>query len=525
VSVRANTDDLGRKAEALKTELDSMKNTDLVAQAASFKAPCSHPVAIDAKERLTQISLGPMLLHAWGVAEGERLGLSLEATKNAYLAVDQASKEAIDQNTPITVMTQPVPPSPVDRSKIQPPAPLGLLRPAPFAVAPEPPDRQKMLEDDDQGQSLKNSAEDWRKISGRIKATAPAFETRNLDWEGLAAEAAYGKFNEYRGWLDKLASGWESLAAEAEKLVSVHVGIRDSHKEIADEYAQIKEFVKNNPFDQMYLQRLGRLQELQQLSDDKIKEYARNMSSNWIPIDEPPDSGLTPTAANRDPNAAPAPGDEPSPATNPGNPPGGGPGQGGPPAGGQPPMGEPAVSPASADPTAGKQPQGGSPAVGGSPGGGSPSGGGSPAGGGAPSGTPGGLPGGKPDLPKIAEPSLKPAGAGGGGSAGGGGGGMPSAPLGPAVAAETVAASPSGARSGGAPVGAAPAGAAAGGMGGGIGGMGHGGGQGQGQGKEKRRNPNLTPDEDLYVEDRAYTDPVIGHRPRRAKKAEEKDAT
>jgi hypothetical protein len=53
-------------------------------------------------------------------------------------------------------------------------------------------------------------------------------------------------------------------------------------------------------------------------------------------------------------------------------------------------------------------------------------------------------------------------------------------------------------------------------MGGGMGGgMGHG--AGSQQGKEKRRDPNLSPDEDLYVEDRAHTEPVIGRQapPRR----------
>ena len=43
--------------------------------------------------------------------------------------------------------------------------------------------------------------------------------------------------------------------------------------------------------------------------------------------------------------------------------------------------------------------------------------------------------------------------------------------------------------------------------------------------RKVRRDPNLSPDEDLYVEDRDYTEAVIGHRPRRAKKPDEKDAT
>ncbi|WP_268957307.1 hypothetical protein [Mycolicibacterium mageritense] len=86
------------------------------------------------------------------------------------------------------------------------------------------------------------------------------------------------------------------------------------------------------------------------------------------------------------------------------------------------------------------------------------------------------------------------------------------------MTAETVAANNAPARPGGAgPAGAAGGGGSggSGGMGGGMGGMGHGaGGQGN-QGKEKRRDPNLSADEDLYVEDRAYTEGVVGHRPRK----------
>ncbi|TFV54147.1 hypothetical protein E4P42_26675, partial [Mycobacterium sp. PS03-16] len=97
----------------------------------------------------------------------------------------------------------------------------------------------------------------------------------------------------------------------------------------------------------------------------------------------------------------------------------------------------------------------------------------------------------------------------------GGGGGVPPAPLQPAVGADSVAPAPGGAARGG------PAGAAgpAGGMGamGGMGGMpmgGAGAGRG-GQGNEKKRTPGLSPDEDLYTEDRQWTEAIIGQRPRK----------
>jgi hypothetical protein len=51
---------------------------------------------------------------------------------------------------------------------------------------------------------------------------------------------------------------------------------------------------------------------------------------------------------------------------------------------------------------------------------------------------------------------------------------------------------------------------------GGMGGMpigAHGG--GQGQGKEKKRSTALSPDEQLYTEDRPWTEAVIGNRRRK----------
>ena len=53
-------------------------------------------------------------------------------------------------------------------------------------------------------------------------------------------------------------------------------------------------------------------------------------------------------------------------------------------------------------------------------------------------------------------------------------------------------------------------------MAGGMGGMApmHGA-QGAQQGKEKRRDPLTAPDEDLYIEDRPWTEAVVGNRRRR----------
>jgi len=83
----------------------------------------------------------------------------------------------------------------------------------------------------------------------------------------------------------------------------------------------------------------------------------------------------------------------------------------------------------------------------------------------------------------------------------------------PAVGAETVAPTPMVAPV--APAAAAGGPAAGGAAGGGMGGMApmhgaHGGGSG-----EKKRNPQLSQDEELYTEERPWTEAVIGNRVRR----------
>src|SRR5690606_35952354 len=95
------------------------------------------------------------------------------------------------------------------------------------------------------------------------------------------------------------------------------------------------------------------------------------------------------------------------------------------------------------------------------------------------------------------------------------GGGIPPSPLQPAVGAETVAPTPVTAAGAPAPAagGAGPSGGGA--AGGGMGGMApmmHG---AQGGSGDKKRNPQLAQDEELYTEDRPWTEAVIGNRVRR----------
>ncbi len=324
----------------------------------------------------------------------------------------------------------------------------------------------------------------WGAASLRIEHNKP--KPAPGDWEGEAADAAYARMTTFGNWLTALSEAWHDLAEAASKIISAHDKAKSAHDPIAKEYTELEARMRElagvtGPHGGVRVQRemekiRKRMEELQAQSDQVRQEYASGATFTPVrPADPPfkPAGGLTFTGSS---------------------------GAGG--GAGDHPTGDPAaMTQKMGESMGGPQPQSGSRA-------------------GwrrrervtigrwialgrrrwrrRPSGTPGGgTPSGSPKLPT--DPSLRPA-AGGGGSGGGAGGGSGgSAPLSPAVTAETVAPGPP------MPVGAgsAPGTGAAGGMAGGMGGMApmHGA-QGAQQGKEKRRDPLTAPDEDLYIEDR-----------------------
>lgn len=352
---------------------------------------------------------------------------------------------------------------------------------------------------DTQALSVKYMRDQWNdqaaKLRDHVAKNFPSGD--NLGVEGGAVAEMCSKANTSLGsWWGNMADECTRLALEAQKLADAHDKLVADHPTMDD----VENFESINWALAIPGAKAAQYATFQVRSEMALREYANGTDIMEIRPGKPPSISGMPTTTTKTGTENPPPGvsnpnDQSAPRT------------GGPTSEGQ---SGPSVAPTSASPSSGEQ-SSGSPS-GESPSGGSPSGGGSPSsGGGSPSGSgmPSGMPEGMPEMPGLDDPSLKPASAGGG--MGGGGGGMGAGPLGPSVGAETVAASPAGARGAAGPA-AAPSGGGMGGMGGGMGGMG--GGHGQ-QGKEKRRDPKLAEDEDLYIEDRAYTEGVIGRRARR----------
>lgn len=473
--------------------------------------PSTLKTSLDATANLVHSAQSLWEYQNWGVIEGKRLAESLYHVAKAYDETDLRATSEINAGKPISGGAV----KPDDCSIPAPPHPTAPGMPTKAGHAHgDPEEIENELANGDQGAALRAVAAHWRTIATNLQTAAQHFHVKIRDWEGAAAEVAYGRFNEFGGWLSGLAGSWQELAAEADKIADAHTTARAAHTPIADEWKQLKKQMESSDTTDEQKKAIGaKLLKLYMDSEHVRAQYESAATIDKVSPPEPRDGALpsTPVYTNGDPRrrAVPAGDDERQPGGG-GSSPGGGGGTpgGGAPGGAPSPMGQP-VAPQ--QPAAART--GGTP--GGMPGGGQGAGqGGGKPGGGMPGGLPGGMPGGmpaaakaKPHLPKG--PAVKPAAHGGGGA--GGGGGAPRSPLQPAVGANAVA--PANAAEAG-PGAHAAQGMPGGAMGGGMGGMPMGG-HGQGQGKERRRTPGLAPDEELYKEDRSWTEGVIGARRRK----------
>ncbi|OBK76376.1 hypothetical protein [Mycobacterium sp. 1164985.4] len=441
----------------------------------------------------------------WAETENQRVAEMLQIAADAYTEVDETCGRAIEnpnRRAAVDAIAVPAPATP-------PPAlphPVGTPQPLDAAGYSDVHETQADLVAGDNGASLKMAMLQWGLASNRARDAAP--RPPSGDWEGRAADAAYARMAEFSGWLEQLAEGWHDLAEAAAKIIAAHDAAKAEHAGIHTEYAaletQLRELAARATVgnsvatsnDMAKIQR--RMQELQQQSDDVRQDYASG--ATFSPVRPAMPSGP-------DADSAAVVGGPGGTESQPGG------GRAGVPLYGPQPSGI-------ADRTVGAGRSGGARAGGRAPaGGGAPTGGGAPSGGAAPAG--GSAPAGASTSgPKSTEPHVRPAAVGGAAAGGGrgggaaGGGGMPATPMSAPVTAETVAPAPTVPAAAGAAPGSSTEGRAGTTMAGGMAPMAHG--AGAQHGKEKRRDPRVAPDEDLYTEDRPWTEAVVGIRRRRA---------
>ncbi|WP_163796185.1 PPE domain-containing protein [Mycolicibacterium sediminis] len=512
------------------------------AKAAQISAPMPEPpgeplppCALDiAKSAVNELNKSATALRGYstsGGAEATRLSEAFKSAATAYRKVDENSGGAL-ANGEQAPDIPPVIPEPPTTPSVALPSPPAYVCPAPGFVMLEMAAFQ--ISQPDQAASLATFKTAWETYATALDARKETFGSSGVEWNGGAAEAAFASLEKHKQWLEDMAASARELAGKAGALEEVHRGAVAEHPTVMEVAALDAEILASTMVPALTVMLMNKRKKMQEKSEEILARYATGANQQAMTLPEPPKINPLPGASGGDTSSNP---NQPQP-TQPGTgQPGGGGGSGGGGAGsggggGAPetpkmpsiPQPDVPVSAASAQPETGSgggQPSGGSP----SGGGGSPSGGsGAGAGGGMPS-----LPdlGGEPstDLPSLDDPGVSPASAGGGsgGGSGGGGGGIGAMPLQPNVGGVSVGPG----AGGGAPagVGGGPSGGGPGGGGGGMGGgmpM-HGAGHGQGGASEKKRSPGLSPDEELYKEDRAWTEAVIGNRPRRKDTGDAKD--
>ena len=189
---------------------------------------------------------------AYGQKEGERLAQTLRNVGDAYAQIDQMSGEDIGATVGGPAPTGPgatVYPKPVDIPALPSPEampiPKGQL--ASDQGFMDVSAAEVALDAGDDGESLRAAAAMWRANGQSLATSAEAFEVNSLDWEGEAADAAYGKFNAYRDWLISLAESWKNLADEADRIASEHDKARAEHQPIAEEYQQLEKETMGKP--------------------------------------------------------------------------------------------------------------------------------------------------------------------------------------------------------------------------------------------------------------------------------------
>jgi hypothetical protein len=368
-------------------------------------------------------------------------------------------------------------------------------------------DTQNALHSPDGGASLRTAAGAYAARAQAMGANAQ--HDYPTTWEGDAADAAYKRLNEYSHFLIDLQQAWQKLETTAHDLANTHESIAKAHDSVARDYVNarenLRELQRSNSSDTAAInQCIATMDQCHKESDALREQYAQRATFNPVKPNDPPFGSRGGSGSSGGP-------------TN-----GSGGGAGGGTAAGTGASGATMAQPAGlqngAGQTMGAGESGGAGSGAGSSGGGGPQGGGGSQGGGTGGAPGGGLPGGLPDgltgmTGPLDDPSLHPAASGGGGAGGGAGGGVPSMPLQPNVGGVSVGPG-AGGTAGGAGGGGPLAASASGGMGGFGGAPMHGAGHGQG-GKEKKRNPGLSPDENIYAEEREWTEPVIGQRRRR----------
>ena len=250
----------------------------------------------------------------YGRLEGLRLAETLKLVADAYDRVDFNAMQDINNGGEGTS-----PPEAPGVNKLpEPPPPTNLAIPEGQLVDDGllVPDVQTNLLAGDQAASLRAAAAMWRQNAASLATVAEGFEVSSVNWEGEAADAAYRKFDDYRGWLISLSGSWTRLAVEADRVAQAHFNTLSKHQPIYDEYMRLQaEFLASKDDAGKANQIAQRMAQLQKDSEEVRWQYAAEGQPNQVEPEDPPRGSApsTPVTTNGDPRRPVEPGHDGQP--------------------------------------------------------------------------------------------------------------------------------------------------------------------------------------------------------------------
>ncbi|MCW2517756.1 MAG: hypothetical protein JWR46_375, partial [Mycobacterium sp.] len=220
--IKVDTADLRAKAN----QVENVQFGDADALASGLAAP-DELASTKAAMNLLQMNANYLSANQkYGEAEGRRLAETLRSVGDAYDEFDEAARKNLDGTGP-----PPAPVAPKGNSIPEPalPAPLGAPSGSMDEEALHVDVAQQKLSAGDSGRSLEGAKFAWDANGANLQKAATTFQTPIRNWEGEAADEAYGKFFEYGLWLTKLGQSWQKLSQEAHRIVDAHLQAIGDH--------------------------------------------------------------------------------------------------------------------------------------------------------------------------------------------------------------------------------------------------------------------------------------------------------
>ncbi|GAT16039.1 PPE domain-containing protein [Mycolicibacterium thermoresistibile] len=218
--------------------------------------------------------------------ESLRLAKTLREVANAYEAVDKSSADAIERLQRVEAV--PVPP-PLPGPQLPPPAPRPQkVSAAGYSTVPE---TEALLNNPGDPGSLGQAAGQGLKTVLEVQRGAP--DANFHDWEGVAADAAFSKFNQFRDWIDELAGGWAKYTAAAKTVIDAHTAAVTAHHPIWQEYDNLQrhlddELSGTSP-DPAEVERILKAMEAEEQKSVDVREsYAQKADVDLAPLPDPP---------------------------------------------------------------------------------------------------------------------------------------------------------------------------------------------------------------------------------------------